>query len=200
MVGEQVHNTVEQLVLSCLQEHGASTTLQRVVVGFSGGADSSALLVATARVVAAHFRQLQLLGLHVNHGLQAEADTWQRHCVAVAAQLGVAIQLEQVDVSAQGNLEANARSQRYEAFADYCHRRRPVLLLGHHQHDQTETILYRLFQGRGVLPMRSRGQLRRAGSSRGRCSPWPPTELRSVSRISRHVSWIEDLSNSRMCA
>ena len=45
-----------------------------VAVAFSGGLDSTALLLATARqAVALHLR---VLALHVHHGLQPEADAW----------------------------------------------------------------------------------------------------------------------------
>jgi len=183
---------VEQLVQSCLQSHAAQPGLRRVLVGYSGGADSSALLAAAVRVVAAHFAELQVFAVHVNHGLQADADSWQAHCAAVCAQLDVPLIIERVSVTEQGNVEANARAQRYAVFARHC-TADALLLLGHHQHDQTETILYRLFQGRGVLPMRSRGQLNSGQFARPLLTV-PPTELRTYLE-SLGIGWIEDLSN-----
>lgn len=192
MAGAQPRPQIEQLVQSCLQACGAQIGLRRVVVGFSGGADSTALLVATARVVATHFSDVQLLAVHVNHGLQAAADTWQEHCVAVCTQLDVTLEVAAVEVSERGNVEANARTQRYAVFAR-CSTPGTLLLLGHHQHDQTETILYRLFQGRGVLPMRSDGQLGDGQFARPLLAV-PPADLR-VYLEHQGVSWIEDLSN-----
>ena len=50
-----------------------------VAVAFSGGRDSLALLHATVR--AARALGLQVVALHVHHGLMAEADAWVRSAI-----------------------------------------------------------------------------------------------------------------------
>ena len=64
-----------------------------LAVGYSGGADSTALLQACAekwpgRVVA----------IHVHHGLQAAADGFELHCRGFCDRLGVPLQVLRVGV------------------------------------------------------------------------------------------------------
>ena len=58
----------------------------RWVVAFSGGLDSTVLLHA----LNALSERPQLHALHIHHGLQAEADDWQRHCESFAKSQGIA--------------------------------------------------------------------------------------------------------------
>ena len=55
-----------------------------IVIGFSGGLDSTVLLHARG---AGACRRSRLLALHVNHGLNPHAALWQRHCQTVSAAL-----------------------------------------------------------------------------------------------------------------
>src|SRR3990167_5342911 len=63
-------------------------------VAYSGGADSTALLVAAARSWPG-----QIHAIHVNHGLQAAAEGFARHCQGFCDRLGVP--LHQVSVDAR---------------------------------------------------------------------------------------------------
>src|SRR6478736_5151281 len=58
-----------------------------LIVGFSGGLDSSVLLHALAALVPARERGLR--ALHVDHGLHARSAEWSAHCSEFAAQLAV---------------------------------------------------------------------------------------------------------------
>src|SRR5215831_21047064 len=62
-----------------------------IVVGFSGGLDSTVLLHALAALPAARARGLR--AVHVDHGLQAQSAQWAAHCAAVAAALDVPIEV-----------------------------------------------------------------------------------------------------------
>jgi tRNA(Ile)-lysidine synthase len=53
---------------------------RRVAVAYSGGRDSTALLHATVLEAAA--QGVQVLALHVHHGLSPHADDWLTHCEA----------------------------------------------------------------------------------------------------------------------
>jgi tRNA(Ile)-lysidine synthase len=85
-----------------------------LAVGFSGGADSTALLAACASRWPG-----QVMAFHVHHGLQAAADDFERHCGAVCERLGVPLVVHRVDARhASGDSpEDAARRARYEAFA-----------------------------------------------------------------------------------
>jgi len=116
---------------------------QRFVVACSGGRDS----VVLADLLA-HYCVGRLRLLHINHQLQVESGDWAQQVHDWAAARGVACTICTVQV-AEGNLEAQARHARYQAFAAHV-QPDEVLVLAHHQQDQAETLLMRLFSGAGV--------------------------------------------------
>ena len=122
-------------------------TADRLVVGFSGGADSHSLLHALVELS----RREDLppvIALHVNHGLHEDANAWTTHCAAVASDLGVEFHERVVSVDAGASPEAQARDARYTVFESFLDAG-DVLLLGHHLDDQVETVLFRLIRGAG---------------------------------------------------
>lgn len=119
----------------------------RLSVGFSGGRDSAVLLHLAA--CSPRRADYTLSALHVHHGLSPYADAWAEHCRTFAASLGVALTVERiaVDRDAADGLEGAARTARYGAFSRVD---ADLLLLGHHQDDQGETVLLNLLRGAGV--------------------------------------------------
>lgn len=120
-----------------------------LLVAFSGGLDSTVLLVLAARFARAH--GLALNALHVHHGLSPHADHWVAHCEGVCRQLAVPLIVERVQLC-RGNgesLEAQARAARYERLAAHLGEGE-WLLTAHHQDDQLETLLLALKRGAGL--------------------------------------------------
>lgn len=123
-----------------------------LAVAFSGGADSTALLLACAERWPG-----QVTAIHVHHGLQAAADGFERHCVALCARLDVPLAVRRVDARhARGESpEDAARRARYEAFAAAAREAwadDPVqsIALAQHADDQVETLLLALSRGAGL--------------------------------------------------
>src|SRR5512145_1945692 len=83
-----------------------------LAVAYSGGADSTALLLACAERWPG-----QVSAIHIHHGLQAAADGFELHCRDFCARLGVPLQVLRVDARhAPGQSpEEAARSARYAA-------------------------------------------------------------------------------------
>jgi tRNA(Ile)-lysidine synthase len=127
----------------------------RVLVAWSGGADSTYLL---ERLAAARARgaAIELAAAHVQHGLRGSAaEEDLAHCAARARALGVAFELARLDPPA-GAGETWARRARYAALAELAARRSAdAVLTAHHLDDQIETILWQLV--RGARPSRARG-------------------------------------------
>ncbi|EPX9363763.1 tRNA lysidine(34) synthetase TilS [Aeromonas veronii] len=120
-----------------------------LLVAFSGGLDSTLLLVLAAQYAREH--SLPLRALHVHHGLSPHADEWVAHCEAVCQQLAVELLVERVTL-ARGNgesLEAQARTARYQRLTARM-REGEWLLTAHHQDDQLETLLLALKRGAGL--------------------------------------------------
>jgi len=130
---------------------------ERVVVAVSGGADSTALLLALDELLKTGRLGLQLRVAHLDHGLRGEVGEEDARWVeAVANELGVEVEVGRVDVKeraagAGDNLEQAARRARYEflaGVAERCGAR--VVLTGHTLDDQAETVLLRLLRGSGA--------------------------------------------------
>ncbi|MGL5535990.1 MAG: tRNA lysidine(34) synthetase TilS, partial [Aeromonas veronii] len=120
-----------------------------LLVAFSGGLDSTLLLVLAAQYAREH--GLPLRALHVHHGLSPHADEWVAHCEAVCQQLAVELLVERVTL-ARGNgesLEAQARTARYQQLMEHM-TEGEWLLTAHHQDDQLETLLLALKRGAGL--------------------------------------------------
>lgn len=122
---------------------------QALVVGFSGGVDSTLLVHIAANYARQH--QLPIHAVYVNHGLSVHADKWQAHCAAFCKQQQVVFHSERVNVAnlPRKSLEASARDARYAVLLEYCRQHRGTLLLGQHQDDQLESLLLALKRGSG---------------------------------------------------
>ncbi|MFM5250590.1 tRNA lysidine(34) synthetase TilS [Aeromonas hydrophila] len=120
-----------------------------LLVAFSGGLDSTVLLVLAARFARAH--GLALRALHVHHGLSPNADEWVAHCETVCQQLAVPLLVERVQLQRESgdSLEAQAREARYLRLAAQLGEGE-WLLTAHHQDDQLETLLLALKRGAGL--------------------------------------------------
>ena len=117
-------------------------------VAYSGGADSTALLLAAAERWPG-----QVEAFHVHHGLQAAADEFVRVCESVCQQLGLVLHVIPADARhAPGESpEDAARRARYAALAaSAAARGMRGLLLGQHADDQVETLLLALSRGAGL--------------------------------------------------
>lgn len=179
-------NPVEAAVSAAVERFAPA----KVWVAYSGGVDSTALLLAAARLRAEW--QADLAALHVNHGLAEASEQWVSHCEAVCAALQIPLTAVAASVDRSGNMEANARAARYGVFNRYVGSRE-LLLLGHHVQDQTETILYRVFQGRGLSPMRASGRLVHGDFVRPLLGL--QKEVLEAYANEHGVSWVEDPSN-----
>ncbi len=134
---------VAAAVASFVAEHGLEGP---VVVGASGGPDSTALLHALHRAAPG----VTLHVAHLHHGLRgAAADGDAEFVEALAVELGAACTVERVE-PADGSEDAARRARR--AFlvrvADVVGARR--VALGHTADDQAETVLHRVLRGTGL--------------------------------------------------
>lgn len=166
-----------------------------LLVAYSGGLDSTALLHALAHD--ARWRAQGLRAVHVHHGLQAAADDWVRHCQQQCAQWQIELSVVHVQVprdSGEG-MEGAARRVRYDALAAQLPAH-GVLVTAHHGDDQAETFLLRALRASGVDGLAAMAPLR--GFAQG----WHWRPLLEVGRDellayakAHALRWIEDASN-----
>jgi tRNA(Ile)-lysidine synthase len=117
-------------------------------VAYSGGADSTALLLAAAQRWPG-----QVHAVHIHHGLQAAASDFVRVCKSTCAGLGLPLHVVHVDAShGRGESpEDAARRARYAALATSASELSLAgILLGQHADDQVETLLLALSRGAGL--------------------------------------------------
>lgn len=121
--------------------------IQRIVIAYSGGLDSSVLLHALARDPPFNIKPHVL---HIQHQLSPNAAAWALHCQQQAARYQLPYHEEMVTVQVgEYGLEAAARSARYHVFKRYC-QAGTAILTAHHADDQAETVLLRILRGTGV--------------------------------------------------
>jgi tRNA(Ile)-lysidine synthase len=170
----------------------------RIGVALSGGRDSVALFDAAASV-SGHAR-CDVIALHVDHGLSANAGAWSRFCTELCAARGVACATREVRVArgARISVEAAARAARYEALEALARQHgASAVLLAHHADDQAETLLLQLLRGAGP-----RG-LAAMPAARLKLGIWWLRPFLAVPRASldayvthHRLSYIEDESNA----
>ena len=174
-----------------------------VGVASSGGRDSTALLHCVARL--AMRLNVRVHALHVNHGLQPQADQWQRRLATQCrrwARAGLPLDFQVRRLTGQpaagDSVEAWARRARYAALADMAAACQcSIVLLAHHRGDQAETVLLQALRGAGpaglsAMPERSdRGGLTWA-------RPWLERSRDDIEAyVRRHrLSYIDDPSNA----
>lgn len=164
---------------------------RRVLVGYSGGLDSSVLLHALQRQA-----RFELRALHVHHGLHAAADDWAEHCRQCCADLRVPLAIEHVAVIEQGlGPEAAARHARQHAYAAHL-ADADLLALAHHRDDQAETFMLRALRAAGPDGLAAMRMLRPFATG----LMWrpllrvPQATLRDYA-LAHGLRWVEDPSN-----
>jgi len=166
-------------------------------VALSGGADSCALLLASAKQWPGQVR-----AIHVHHGLQAAADDFASHCQTLCELLGVPLVVTLVNahhVSGESPEDA-ARQARYQAYAQVLktHWGGTIqdIALAQHADDQVETVLLALSRGAGLPGLSAMPAVAERGGLRIH-RPWldvPAQQLRDW-LVQEGVTWAEDPTN-----
>jgi tRNA(Ile)-lysidine synthase len=130
---------------------------ERVLVAVSGGADSTALLLALEELSRAGRLALGLTVAHLDHGLRGAAGQADARWVSeLSGSLGYDCLVGEARVAERAraerdNLEQAARRARYEFLARAARQTgAAAVLTAHTLDDQAETVLLRLVRGSGV--------------------------------------------------
>ena len=151
--------TLLSLVSRTVRAERLFARADRVLVAVSGGPDSMALLDVLAALRSKLGHALAAHG--VDHGLRPEAGAELDVAERFARAIDVPFERTRVDVPPGGNLQARARTARFEALRTAAARSGcAVIATAHHLEDRAETVLLRLLRGAGprglaVLPPRA---------------------------------------------
>ncbi|MFH5831710.1 tRNA lysidine(34) synthetase TilS [Halalkalibaculum sp. DA3122] len=139
---------IEERVRRHLEHYFPQTGSPVFVIGVSGGPDSMALLHI--------FKQLEVEAVvaHVNYQKRgSESDKDQQLVEETAREWNYRCHRQQLDARGAGesNFQQWARDQRYQFFRDLQHEHNAdAIAVAHHQDDQVETVLQKLFRGAGL--------------------------------------------------
>ncbi|MGN0903377.1 MAG: tRNA lysidine(34) synthetase TilS [Succinivibrio sp.] len=126
-----------------------AATSKKLVVGLSGGADSTMVLL-----VACKARELScdisVEAVHCIHGLDADDPIWFDHCTRLCQKLNVPLFTPKLNIVYGGGKspEDVSRAERYRALLEHT-QNGEVLLLGHQSDDQVENFILALKRGSG---------------------------------------------------
>lgn len=132
---------MSELAESVLARIGASLPHGALVIALSGGADSAVAAWAAQRLGD------EVRAIHVDHGLAA-SDELRRAASAIAAALGMELDVVTVEVPMGPSAEDQARRVRHQALVDGL-KPGEKLVSGHTGDDQAETVLGNVIRGAG---------------------------------------------------
>ncbi len=173
-------------------------SVRRVAVAASGGRDSSALLHCTARLAANS--GIEVVALHVHHGLSNAADEWLKRVRQQARSWGAAFMAHRVQQRPQpgDSVEAWARRLRYSALATMAQEAGcTTVLLAHHRRDQAETWLLQALRGAGAAGLSAMPrEVQRDGLTW--CRPWldQPHDAIEAYAARHRLRFVDDDSNA----
>ncbi len=168
--------------------------LERIVIALSGGSDSLALLHLTHQC----FPKANITALTIDHQLRDNsAEEAKMVSTWVKALNTPHHTLRWEHCKLTGNLQAEARNARYQLMTDWCHANEfQILLLGHTEDDQAETIAYQQSRNAGPIGLSGMSAKRIENNiqllrpllshSRKELQDWLGE---------RHIEWVSDPSN-----
>lgn len=176
-----------------VQQQGTDKTYW---IALSGGLDSTVLIHLCHQL---HKEQsIRFHAIHVNHGLSPHAGEWADHCLKLAGQCDIPIEIMNIKLEKQAgdSLEALARQKRYAVFAEQM-QSGDVLLTAHHQDDQAETLMLQLLRGAGLKGL-SAMPAKKAFASGLHVRPLLniPRKALQTHSIENNLSWVDDESNN----
>ncbi len=141
---------MNNLFLDTVRQYNMINKGDTVAVGLSGGADSMALfhlLYANKEIL-----DIQLVALHVNHGLRAESEEEEAFITGYCKKLGIDCVVFKADMNntekPQGlSTEMWARQLRYAFFEAEAKKRGAKIATAHSLSDKCETVIFNLCRG-----------------------------------------------------
>ncbi len=121
----------------------------KCLIGFSGGADSTAVLLLLARE--RESGRIEPEAVHVNHGLRgAESDEDEAFCRELCEKLAIPLHTVRAELDGK-NDENSCRRERFRCFREIMEKTGiQTLVLAHNRDDLAETFLMRLLRGAGT--------------------------------------------------
>lgn len=153
---------IYQNLLKTIENYSMLDGVKSVLLGFSGGADSTALLHYMTE-----FANIKVYAVHVNHGIRGqEAMRDQNFCTDMCNRYGIPLFIEIIDVPKLAeesglSVEETARNERYRIFDELCNLHNiDRIMTAHNSDDNIETVIFNMARGTslhglcGIPPIR----------------------------------------------
>lgn len=139
-------------VAATIEKYDMAKKSQRLLVGFSGGADSAALLLCLKEL------GYSIIACHVNHCLRGdESDRDEKFCLDLCKSYGIDIVVRKIDVS--GYCKANSLSTEEGArilrYGEFLKIGADKICTAHNLNDCLETAVFNLARGSGLKGLAS---------------------------------------------
>lgn len=137
----------------CLK-HKLIKTNDTIVVGFSGGPDSTALILCLNSLKLKY--KLKIIAAHVNYYLRGEHSIADENFVKnFCFSRNISLVLKQKKIEDKAGLENKARQIRFNFFkTTFANFKADSIALGHNLEDQAETVLFRFARGSGFTGLK----------------------------------------------
>ena len=176
---------------------------KKILVAFSGGADSSLLLHALHDFCGEN--GFKLFAAHVNHGIRGDEAIRDRDfCARICEKMEIELFVLNADVPTIAketgkSIECAARDVRYDFFADVMEKNDiTVLATAHNADDNLETLIFRLARGTGLRGLCGIPPVRELGD--GRCVIRPILSLTKAQVLDicaeNGIEYVYDSTNS----
>ncbi|MDR2412541.1 MAG: tRNA lysidine(34) synthetase TilS [Holosporales bacterium] len=182
-----------------LGEQAGLAQRTKIAIAVSGGSDSLALLLLTHRWNARF--GYPLIALTVDHHLRPESTQEAQYVQTYAHSLRIphrTLSWTPLGDLPHGHLEHDARNARYALLATSCWQEGcTLLLLGHTQEDQIETLLLRAFRESGAFGLAGMNPLRFLHARLALLRPLLAIPRQDLQQFlsQQSVSWISDPHN-----
>lgn len=153
---------IYQTVINTINEYRMLDGVKSVLLGFSGGADSTALLQIMRSIP-----DIEVFAVHVNHNIRGEeALRDQLFCEDFCRRHNIKLFIENVDVPKLAkshclSIEETARNERYRIFDSLCSTHDiNRIVTAHNSDDNIETVIFNMSRGTslrglcGIPPIR----------------------------------------------
>ena len=164
-------------------------------IAYSGGLDSSVLLHASLELLKVGYIG-SLRAIHVNHGIYPDSNQWETFCENRCRQNNIPFFCQKFYLAKNNaTSELDARKVRYQYFETIIEKGE-YLLFAHHQDDQVETLLFRLFRGTGIRGLGGIPEKRHLGKGY-LARPLINITRNEIKRYAKDfdLDWVDDPSN-----
>jgi tRNA(Ile)-lysidine synthase len=173
-----------------------------LVLGVSGGPDSTALMVLAARWRKRRKSGPKIIAVTVDHGLRPQARREAAEVKRLARELGVDHRtMKWTAAKPTAGLQEKARLARYTLLAAAAQRAgAPFVITAHTRDDQAETMLFRMARGSGLAGLAGMASMSPVPADTDIVLCRPLLEISKERLIAtlraRRIAWAEDPSNA----